>query len=626
MRGTHNSAELWNSRKHTVVNMNARQVALWTSIAGVFLWAWVAPGQQPRRIDDAALRNAGKTGEEWLSYGLTPGETRYSPLKQIDATNVSRLGLDWSYEIGPGGGGQEGTPLMWNGTLYSITNWSIVYAVDARTGKEKWRWDPEVNRAAVQPKICCGAVNRGIAIYEGTIIDPVIDGRLVALNAETGKPVWESRVAYPQNNYTITMAPRIAKGKVIIGVAGGEFPTRGFFEAHDAKTGQFVWRTYTVPGDPSKPPENEDMRKAAATWDPEGLKMGGGGSVWDAMAYDPDADLFYVGTGNAGPWASDARKQGKDKDNLYAASILAVRPETGKLVWYFQMVPGDEWDYDSVQHLMLADLTIKGQQRKVIMQANKDGFYYVIDRVNGKFISGQPFARVTWASGLNEETGRPIINPESYYHAQPVPISPSNGGAHNWAPMSLHPALGLVYIPATISGTRAFSYNPNFVYEESKMNTGQAGGRGAAASAAAVKPLPPLPPPPGIGPVPPEGAAPGALLAWDPVNQKERWRAPVGGGSGGGTVATGGNLVFQVVSDGRLMAYTADKGEKVLEIQTGLRGGMGPPITYMLDGKQYVALAGGQGGRGGRGGPQVAPRLLVFALDGKTPLPAAPVQ
>jgi quinohemoprotein ethanol dehydrogenase len=634
--------------------MNGRRVALWTSIAGVSLWAWVAPGQQPRRIDDTALRNAGKTGEEWLSYGLTPGETRYSPLKQIDAANVSRLGLGWLYEIGPGGGNQEATPLMSNGTLYSITNWSIVYAVDARTGKEKWRWDPEVNRGTVQPKVCCGVVNRGVAIYEGNIIAPVIDGRLVALNGETGKPVWEARVAYSQNNYSITMAPRIAKGKVIIGVAGGEFPTRGYFEAHDARTGQFAWRFYTVPGDPSKPFENEDMRKAAATWDPEGLKMGGGGSVWDGMSYDPDADLFYVGTGNAGPWTADARKQGKDKDNLYAASVLAVRPETGKLVWYFQMVPGDEWDYDSVQQLMLADVTIKGQQRKVIMQANKDGFYYVIDRVTGKFISGQPFARVTWARGLNEETGRPIVNPESYYHTQPIALAPSNGGAHNWAPMSFNPATGLVYVPASISSTRAFASNPNFTYQPNQMNTGMANGRGAAAVAPA-KPLPLLPPPPGIGPVPPEGAAAGALIAWDIVNQKERWRAPVGGGSGGGTVSTAGNLVFQVVPDGRLMAYTADKGEKVLEIQTGLRGGMGPPITYMLDGKQYVALAGGQGGvggqggrgaavpnpaqgappapapaanapAGGRGGAQVTPKLLVFTLDGNASFPGAPAQ
>ncbi len=650
--------------------MKLRKLALCSATAGFLLWAWVAAGQQPRRVDDAALRNAGKTGDEWLSYGLTPGETRYSPLKQIDATNVSRLGLDWSYDVGPGGGNQEGTPLMANGTLYSITNWSIVYAVDARTGKEKWRWDPEVNQTAVRPKICCGVVNRGIAMYEGNIIAPVIDGRLVALNAETGKPVWEARVAYPQDNYTITMAPRIAKGKVIIGVSGAEYPVRGFFEAHDAKTGQFAWRFYTVPGDPSKPFENEDMRKAAATWSTEGLKMGGGGgTVWDGMAYDPDADLFYVGTGNAGPWPQDARKQGKDKVNLYAASVLAVNPDTGKLVWYFQMVPGDEWDFDSVQQLMLADVTIKGQQRKVIMQANKNGFYYVIDRVTGKFISGQPFAEVTWARGLNEETGKPIINPQSYYGTQTIPIAPGPGGAHNWAPMSYNPATGLVYLPASVTGSFNYASDPNFKFQEGRQNMGIVfggfgrGGRGAAgdaanaAGAAPAAPPKPLPAPPAIGPAPPEGGARGALLAWDIVNQKERWRAPGGGGIGGGTVSTAGNLVFQVIPDGRLVAYTADKGEKVLDIQTGLRGGMSPPITYMLDGKQYVALAGGQGasafgppgggrgaapaagrgpapaggaapapaagGRGGSGGAQPTPKLLVFVLDGKAPLPGA---
>jgi quinohemoprotein ethanol dehydrogenase len=611
--------------------MHVRQIPLRRSIAGIFLLACIVSSQQSRRYDDVALRNGGKTGEEWLSYGLTPGETRYSPLKQIDASNASRLGLAWFYEIGPGGGNQEATPLMANGTLYSITNWSIVYAVDARTGKEKWRWDPEVNRSTTQPKMCCGVVNRGVAIYEGNIIAPINDGRLIALNAETGKPVWESRVSYTQDNYSLTMAPRIARGKVIIGAAGGEFPARGFFEAHDARTGQFAWRFYTVPGDPSKPFENEDMRKAAATWDPEGLKMGGGGSVWDGMSYDPDADLFYVGTGNAGPWAQDARKQTRDKDNLYAASIVAVKPETGKLVWYFQAVPGDDWDYDSVQQLMLADVIIKGQPRKVIMQANKDGFYYVIDRISGKFISGQPFAKVTWARGLNEETGRPIVNPEAYYHAQTIVLAPGNGGAHNWAPMSFNPATGLVYIPASVSGSRAFASNPNFAYQSNRMNTGLANGRGAgAAAAAAANTLPPLPSPAAIGPVPQEGSPSAVLIAWDPVNQKERWRAPTGGASGGGTVSTAGNLVIEVVPDGRLMAYTADKGEKVLELQTGLRGGMSPPITYVLDGKQYLALAGGAGatgGRGGRGGtPPVTPKLLVFVLDGKAPLPNAPAQ
>ena len=628
------------------------------------MWTWAASGQQPRRVDDTALRNAGKTGEEWLSYGLTPGETRYSPLKQIDSTNASRLGLDWLYEIGPGGGNQEGTLLMSNGTLYGITNWSIVYAVDARTGKEKWRWDPEVNRTAVQPKVCCGIVNRGVAIYEGNIISPVIDGRLVALNAETGKPVWEARVAYPQENYTITMAPRIAKGKVIIGVSGAEYPVRGFFEAHDAKTGQFAWRFYTVPGDPSKPPENEDIRRAAATWSTEGMKMGGGGTVWDGMAYDPDANLFYVGTGNAGPWPQDARKQGKDKENLYTASVLAVNPDTGKLAWYFQMVPGDEWDFDSVQQLLLADVVIKGQPRKVIMQANKNGFYYVIDRVTGKFISGQPFAQVTWARGLNEETGKPIVNPESYYGTQTIPIAPGPGGAHNWSPMSFNPATGLVYLPASPGGSFNYASDPNFKFQEGRQNMGIAfggfgrGGRGAAGdaanaagAAAPAAPPKPLPAPPAIGPAPPDGnGRGGVLLAWDVVNQKERWRAQGGGGIGGGTVTTAGNLVFQVIPDGHLVAYTADKGDKVLDIQTGLRGGMGPPITYMLDGKQYVALAGGSGAIGGRGGapppppapaapvagatpapappgaggPQMTPKLLVFMLDGKGQLPGAP--
>ena len=628
------------------------------------MWTWAASGQQPRRVDDTALRNAGKTGEEWLSYGLTPGETRYSPLKQIDSTNASRLGLDWLYEIGPGGGNQESTLLMSNGTLYGITNWSIVYAVDARTGKEKWRWDPEVNRTAVQPKVCCGIVNRGVAIYEGNIISPVIDGRLVALNAETGKPVWEARVAYPQENYTITMAPRIAKGKVIIGVSGAEYPVRGFFEAHDAKTGQFAWRFYTVPGDPSKPPENEDIRRAAATWSTEGMKMGGGGTVWDGMAYDPDANLFYVGTGNAGPWPQDARKQGKDKENLYTASVLAVNPDTGKLAWYFQMVPGDEWDFDSVQQLLLADVVIKGQPRKVIMQANKNGFYYVIDRVTGKFISGQPFAQVTWARGLNEETGKPIVNPESYYGTQTIPIAPGPGGAHNWSPMSFNPATGLVYLPASPGGSFNYASDPNFKFQEGRQNMGIAfggfgrGGRGAAGdaanaagAAAPAAPPKPLPAPPAIGPAPPDGnGRGGVLLAWDVVNQKERWRAQGGGGIGGGTVTTAGNLVFQVIPDGHLVAYTADKGDKVLNIQTGLRGGMGPPITYMLDGKQYVALAGGSGAIGGRGGapppppapaapvagatpapapsgaggPQMTPKLLVFMLDGKGQLPGAP--
>jgi PQQ-dependent dehydrogenase (methanol/ethanol family) len=624
------------------------------SASGLAIAASIAIGQQPAKsVTDAVLKNAGKTGTEWLSYGLTPGETRYSPLNLINTTNVNRLGLAWSYDLNSGGGNQEGTPLEFNGVIYGITNWSVVYAVDARTGKERWRYDPEVNQTAVRPKLCCGIVSRGIALYQGKIIAPVLDGRLVALDAETGKWVWESRVALSQENYTVTMAPRIAKGKVIVGVAGGEFPVRGFFSAFDANTGQFAWKFYTVPGDPSKPFENDAMKKAATTWSGEWWKMGGGGSVWDGFAYDPEANLIYVGTGNAGPWTAEARGQKAEdgKDNLYAASILAVNPDTGILKWYYQNVPGDEWDYDSVQQLLLADITVKGQPRKVLMQANKDGFYYVIDRVSGKFISGQPFVQVTWAKGLNEATGRPIVNAEAHYGKESIPITPGPGGAHNWSPMSFNPNTGLVYVPSSITGAFNFATDPKFVFKAGSQNMGIPPFFGPNGL---IIPDKILPAPPAIGPKPLEGQR-GALIAWDPVTQAQRWIAPGGGSIGGGTVTTSGNLVFQVTPDGHLMAYTADKGEKLLDVQTGLRGGMGPPITYELDGKQYVTLAGGTGTvrfdppggapapakpseaaagddsphgpppppppPGFGGGPTAQPKLLTFVLDGKAELP-----
>jgi len=589
-----------------------------------FLMASILAGQQAPRVDDGVLKNAAKSGEEWLTYGQNPGETRYSPLNQIDATNVSRLGLAWSYDLGQGGGNQEATPLVWNGTLYGITNWSVVFAVDARTGKERWRWDPEVNQTGVFPRICCGVVNRGLAIYQNKIIAPIIDGRLEALDAETGKPVWESRVSYPQDNYSITMAPRIAKGKVIIGVSGSEYPVRGFFAAFDANTGHFAWKFYTVPGDPSKPFENEAMKKAAETWSPEAWKMGGGATVWDGMAWDPESDLIYVGTGNAGPWPEQLRnsKGQRSNDNLYACSVLAVRPDTGELKWYFQMVPGDSWDYDSVQQLMLANLAIKGQQRKVLMQANKDGFYYVLDRVTGQFISGQPWVQVNWAKGLDEVTGRPIVNEEAHYGRETVMLTPGPGGGHNWSPMSFNPSTGLVYVPSSSGGLSSYTADENFVYKPGEKNLGII--RAKAPTAASQEAPITRPTPPSIGPTPPEGQR-GILVAWDPVTQKERWHASGGGALGGGTVSTAGNLVFEVIPDGRLVAYRADTGEKLLDLKTGLTGGMGPPITYQIDGKQYISLMGGTGKVIPSVGlpppppsstPPSLPKLLTFVLDG----------
>lgn len=560
---------------------------------------------QLRPVDDARLEAAGRTGEDWLSYGLTPEETRYSPLSQITADNVGRLGLAWaSSDVGPGGGNQEGTLLEADNVIYGITNWSVVYALDAKTGEELWRWDPEVNQAAVRSKICCGVVNRGLALYEDMVIAPVIDGRLNALDRQTGRPVWESRVSYAQDNYTITIAPRIADGKVIVGAAGGEYPVRGFFDAYDARTGERLWRFWTTPGDPAKGFENAAMEFAATTWSGEWWKFGGGAPVWDAISYDPDAGLVYVGTGNGGPWPESLR-QSEGLDNLFVGSIVAVNVDTGELVWYYQPVPGDSWDYDSVQHLLLADLTIDGRDRKVLMQANKDGFYYVIDRVTGAFISAEPFSYVTWASGINYETGRPIINPEAHYDwtGRAAEISPGPGGAHNWSPMSFNPATGLIYLPASTSSSIVLEVDPDWEYQPGQSNTGRLRrGRGGTIEGADAEPPPDPVVPPAIGPEPEEGVR-GVLLAWDPITQTERWRSTEGGGSiGGGTVTTAGNLVFQVVNDGRLLAFRADNGEKLLDVDTGLGGGMGPPVTYLVDGVQYVSVVGGTGAAGGGGG------------------------
>jgi PQQ-dependent dehydrogenase (methanol/ethanol family) len=558
----------------------------------------------------AQTRKADDVG--WTTYGLTQSETRYSPLTDINAGNVARLGAIWAYDVGSGGGGQEATPIVSNGVIYGITNWSIVFAVDARTGKEKWRWDPEVNQAAVRSKICCGVVNRGVVLYNGLVIAPAIDGRLFGLDAQTGRPRWETRVAYPQDHYTVTMAPRMAKGRVVVGVSGGDRPTRGYFAAFDATTGREKWRFYTVPGDPSKPFENAAMKKAAATWDGEWWKLGGGGAVWDGYAYDPDADLIYVGTGNAEPWAQQLRTA-TPKDNLYVCSILAVSSSTGELKWHYQVVPNDIWDFDSVQHLILADLAIGGRPRKVIMQANKDGFFYVLDRITGEFISAGPFGRVNWAKGIDPKTGRPIVNPQALYGRDATAIWPGGGGAHNWSPMSFNPSAGLVYIPTSTANTFTYQAEPKYDPKPGLM-TGT------------TRPMPQAtaPPLPFIGPEPLGDSGPrGALVAWDPVAQQMRWRQPGGGGIGGGTLTTAGNLVFQTVNDGRLLIYSADKGDKLGEIQTGLKSGMGPPITYRLDGRQYVALMGGVGAAapGGNAGPgnqptPFSPKLVTFALDG----------
>ena len=583
----------------------------------LFLWTTLAVGQQApvKNIDDKVLKDAGK-GTEWTINGMNWGEQRYSTMTQINAQNVSKLAPAWSYELGPGGGNQQATPLYSNGVLYTVTNWSIVAAVDAKTGKEIWRYDPDADRTMTQPgksRLCCGVNSRGVALYEGKVLVPVIDGRMQALDAKTGKLLWSTWAipepkAGEQSSYSITMAARVAKGKVFIGNAGAEFPPfRGYVSAFDVNTGKELWKFYTTPGDPSKGFENKAMEAAAKTWTGEWWKMGGGGSMWDGMAYDPDENLLYVGTGNGTVWSADVRnggRQEKNPDNLYVASILAINADTGQLKWHYQCTPGDEWDYDAIQHLLLADIRINNRNRKVIMQANKNGYFYVIDRTNGEFISASEMSQVSWATGIDPKTGRPIVHPDALYSSKKgVTVYPVQ--MHNTSQMSFNPNTGLIYVPIAAENTFSFvaseSYTPTPGNQNFGLNLG--GARGGVPMAS--------PPPHGPDRKNADGSKVrgGILTAWDPATQKERWFAVGGGQSGGGTVSLASNLVIQTLNNGHMKAFTADKGEQLLDIELPLNSGVGPPMTYMFEGKQYIALMAGTGnmgfgrGGGGRGAP-----------------------
>lgn len=573
----------------------------WWFVLGVMACASTLDGRQPRSVDTPTLLHP--PAASWVTYGRDYAETHHSPLRQIDASNVKRLGLAWSVEVGSEGK-VETTPLIWDGVLYGTSTWSVVYAIDIRTGQLKWRWDPAIVRggyAASGPRFCCGAVNRGVALYNGRVYVGLLDGRLVALDAHTGHSVWSVQTTPPNSDYTITGAPRIVKGHVIIGQGGAEFGVRGFLAAYDPATGEQRWRFYTVPGDPSKGFENEAMARAAKTWNGEWWKYGGGGTPWDGIAYDAEADLLYVGTGNGSPWNADYRSPGGG-DNLYLASIIALKPDTGDYVWHYQTTPGDNWDYNAAQPMILADLTIDGRVRKVLMQAPKNGFFYVLDRITGELISADPFAHVTWATGVDPKTGRPIETPHARYAFTPVAISPSFVGAHHWPPMALNPTTGLVYFPGQET-TANFQREEQFTFKEGRWNVGiQMAGRGGVPSAATVQP----PTSGSAAPATPSRAR-GFLVAWDPIARKARWRLDIT--PSGGMLSTAGNLVFGGESTGRFMALDAETGETLWEMS--LYPGVATPVTYELDGKQYVAVLSGTA----RG------RIFSFALDARELVP-----
>jgi quinohemoprotein ethanol dehydrogenase len=573
-------------------------------------WWMPALAQQPDTVEVSYqdLIDADPTGAQWLSYGRDYAETRYSPLAQINEANVDRLGQAWFYDTSSLRV-LEATPLVANGIMYATTSWSNVFAVDARTGAQLWYWDSRADRARGS-KACCDVANRGAALYDDKVFVGVIDGRLVALDAATGAVVWDVQTTPVDLPYTITGAPRVVDGKVLIGNGGAELGTRGFVTAYDADTGELVWRFYIVPGDPAEPFESPAMQAAAATWTGEWWKFGGGGTAWDAIAHDPAAGLIYIGTGNGSPWVHRWRSP-DGGDNLYLSSIIALDADTGELVWYYQTTPGDNWDYTAVQQLMLADLEIDGEPRQVIMQAPKNGFFYILDRITGELLSADPYTRVTWAKGIDMRTGRPIETQQARYGREQTTIHPGPGGGHNWQSMSYSPQTGLVYIPASESSF-VYQDDPDWEFIPGQWNLG--------IDIGTLDDVPVRP-----NELYEEGTGPSVgignfLLAWDPLRARAAWRVMHGAASGGGTLATAGNLVFQGNATGELAAYSAARGEKLWSVNVG-NGILAPPVTYMIDDTQYVSVLVGWGGASGlyrRGEPapyKAQGRLFTFALD-----------
>lgn len=544
--------------------------------------------------------------EDWGLHGGDYGEQRHSPLTQINTDTVGSLGLAWEGDV-DSVRGLEATPIMVDGVIYVSSTWSRVMAFDAASGEKLWTYDPEVPRG-IGRLLCCDAVNRGVAVSAGKVFVGTLDARLVAIDAKSGEPVWTvDTIGESGTNYTLTGAPRVIKGRVIIGNSGADRGVRGFVTAYDIETGEQEWRFWVVPEGPDAVPENEDVAAALETWPKDPIWKGkGGGTAWDAIAFDPELNLLYIGTGNGGSWK---RQRPKDKtDNLYVSSIVAVDADTGKLAWHYQETPGDKWDYTATNSIILADMEIDGEPRKVLFQAPKNGFFYLLDRQTGELLGADKYGAANWASHVDMETGRPVFTENSEYHDQDRLIYPNPNGAHDWQSMSFSPKTGLAYIPA-LDVPWVFSSKPGFRYfydlavpaeDLARMTKGQE--------------------PVNKG---------GFLRAWDVAGRKIKWEVPLSTTWNSGTLTTAGDLVFHAAGDGHFNAYNAATGERLLHLFTGTSA-MAAPITYAIDGTQYVALLAGYGGSGILTIADKAAvkqyenngRLLVFKLDGaEVPLP-----
>ena len=578
-------------------------------------------------IDDKRIIEAEGEPENWIAHGRTYEEQRFSPLTKINKESVSDLGLAWYKDMGTNRA-LEATPIVVDGIMFFTSTWSRVYAVEAKTGETLWSFDPEVPGEWAR-KACCDIVNRGVAVYQGKVFFASLDGRLFSLNAETGEKIWEvDTITDRTRAYTITGAPRVAKGKVYIGNGGAEYGVRGYVTAYDTETGEQVWRFFTVPGDPSLGFEDPAMEMAAKTWKGTNWwEFGGGGTVWNSIVYDPDFNNIYLGVGNGSPWTREIRSPGGG-DNLFLASIVAVDADTGKYKWHYQTTPEDNWDYTAVQDMALADMEIDGEKKKVLLQAPKNGFFYVIDRSNGKVLRAHPFAAVTWATHVDLETGRPVENPEVDYSENGAWVLPGPLGAHNWQAMSVDLEAGLVYIPTQ---ENAFFYAIQEDYKKTgiyKRNPGR-WNMGIEMSSLAQNILANLESQPTPG---------GFLKAFNPLTGETKWSVPIPHYWNGGVLATAGGLVFQGDALGIFSAYDKETGERLWEFNT-YTSMLAPPITFEIDGEQYVSILTGSGGGDLFGGEPLPPieiqasltynnfgRLLVFKLDGQKKIPIPDVR
>jgi PQQ-dependent dehydrogenase (methanol/ethanol family) len=575
-------------------------------------------------IDQVRLANADASAD-WLTYGRTWGEQRFSPLTQIATGSVTRLGLAWWAEFDTDHG-QEATPLEADGVIYTSTAWSKVFAFDARTGRKLWSFDPKVP-GVTQLATCCDVNSRGVALWMGRVYVATLDGRLIALDAKTGRPAWSVQTTDRSRPYTITGAPRVVKGLVLIGNGGAELGVRGYVSAYRADTGKLAWRFYMTPNPQGKADHAASdtvmAAKANATWfDGAWKQTGGGGTPWDSIVYDTKTDLLFVGTGNGSPWNHTIRSQGKG-DNLFLSSILALKPETGEYVWHYQTTPADNWDYTATQQIMVADLRIAGRPRHVVMQAPKNGFFYVLDAATGELLSADKYAPwADWATGVDMKTGRPIERSGVRYGADAKSSTQNPGplGAHNWKPMAFDPKTGLVFIPAQ-DATFTYAGAPNardFRYSVGVWNLGTGvqgvAGNGQAAPGAIAR---------AAALAAEQTKAPklatkerAVLVAWDPVARKARWSiARDNLWASSGTLATAGGLVFQSIGHD-LKALTAAGGKEVWSYDMGAPS-IAAPMTYALDGIQYVAVMLGNGGGTSTGDPRRSGRLMVFKLNGK---------